>query len=72
MIADMPLDHLAHQAVDGTAYGSDLLQYLVALLLVIEGALQSIQLATQPSDAIEQGAFLFLGMTHDLSVASTP
>ena len=67
MIADMSLEHLPHQPIDGTPHGGDLLQYVITALLVIERAFEPVKLAPQATDPVKQGSLLFLGMAHGSS-----
>src|SRR4029077_7582890 len=62
--ADMILDHFGHQAVHGAARGDDQMQHRGAALLVLERALDRLDLAAHAADPVEQLDLLDFGVRH--------
>jgi hypothetical protein len=64
VLADMILHHLAHKAVDGAANGRDELQDVGAPDLLIERALDRLDLAPDTPNTLQQLVLLTYRMTH--------
>lgn len=63
----MAFEYPGHQAVDGTAYGCDLLKNRAAVGAFLERALERVDLPFDAADASEDALFLFCGMWHCLT-----
>src|SRR5580704_17471040 len=64
VLADVVLHHLGHQAVHGAACRDDQMQHGGAALLVLQRALDRLDLAAHPPDPVEQLVLLDFRMRH--------
>jgi hypothetical protein len=71
MHADVVLDHLAHQAVDGSAGGRDELQDVATAELLLQCTLDRFDLPANTPHAVYELGFLSDGMGHERNAART-
>src|SRR4029077_6328901 len=62
---NMVFDYLGDESVQGAAAGSCLLEDVGALVVRLDGSFDRLDLAAQPSDAIQQFGLFRLDVTHD-------
>jgi hypothetical protein len=62
--ADVALDHLGHEALDGPVAGGDGVQDGRAVLLLVNGLLDAFDLTPDAADAVEQFLLVADGVGH--------
>lgn len=64
MIADVILEQLTHQAIDGTPHGREPLEHVRARCILVEGALDRFELSHYFFGAIQQIQFFSRNVRH--------
>jgi hypothetical protein len=64
VLADVVLDYLGNEAIQGAPAGGGLLEYIGAVLARLDSALDGLELAAQASDAVQKLGFLFSDVAH--------
>jgi hypothetical protein len=64
VLANVVLDHLGNEAIQGTPAGGGLLKYIGTVLAHLDCALNGLELTAQASDAVQKLGFLFSDVAH--------
>ena len=65
MKTNMAFEDLGHQAVERAAGSSDELHYLSAILFLVDGFFDSINLPLEPSHPVDELLLASNGMSHE-------